>query len=85
MEQQSTDKARQKRGGPHSEHESSTNSEVCTLVVAIIAIVLTVATGATLIELNQRGRSEFDELEVRLSDLDAKYHGRRKSTPANEQ
>jgi hypothetical protein len=56
-----------------------------TLVVAIIATVLTVATGATLIELNRRGRSEFDELKVRLSDLDAKYHGRRKSTPANEE
>jgi uncharacterized membrane-anchored protein YhcB (DUF1043 family) len=44
-----------------------------TLVVAIVAVVLTVATGATLIELNRRGRAEFDELEARLSDLDAKY------------
>jgi hypothetical protein len=44
-----------------------------TFVVAIVAVVLTVATGATLIELNRRGRAEFDELEARLSDLDAKY------------
>jgi hypothetical protein len=40
-----------------------------TPLVVIFAIVLTVATGATLIE----GRAEFDELATRLSDLDAKY------------
>jgi DNA-binding ferritin-like protein (Dps family) len=44
-----------------------------TFVVAIIAVVFIVATAATLIELNRRGRAEFDELEARLSDLDAKY------------
>ena len=44
-----------------------------TLLVVIFAVVLTVATGATLIELNRRGRAEFDELATRLSDLDAKY------------
>jgi hypothetical protein len=44
-----------------------------TPLVVIFAVVLTVATGATLIELNRRGRAEFDELQTRLSDLDAKY------------
>jgi outer membrane murein-binding lipoprotein Lpp len=44
-----------------------------TPLVVIFAVVLTVATGATLIELNRRGRAEFDELATRLSDLDAKY------------
>ena len=40
-----------------------------TPLVVIFAVVLTVATGATLIELNRRGRAEFDELATRLSDL----------------
>ena len=44
-----------------------------TPLVVIFAVVLIVATGATLIELNRRGRAEFDELTGRLSDLDAKY------------
>ena len=44
-----------------------------TPLVVIFAVVLTVATGATLVELNRRGRAEFDELATRLSDLDAKY------------
>jgi hypothetical protein len=38
-----------------------------TLVVAIVAVVLTVATDATLIELNRRGRAEFDELKPDLA------------------
>ena len=42
-------------------------------LAAIFAVTLTVVTGATLIELNRRGRAEFDELQTRLSDLDAKY------------
>ena len=44
-----------------------------TPLAVIFAVVLTVATGATLVELNRRGRAEFDELATRLSDLDAKY------------
>ena len=44
-----------------------------TPLVVIFAVVLTVATGATLIELNRRGRAEFDELATRLRDLDATY------------
>jgi outer membrane murein-binding lipoprotein Lpp len=42
-------------------------------LVTIFAVILTVVIGATLIELNRRGRAEFDELQTRLSDLDAKY------------
>ena len=44
-----------------------------TPLVVIFAIVLTVATGATLTELNRRGRAEFDGLQPDLRDLDAKY------------
>jgi hypothetical protein len=44
-----------------------------TPIVVVFAVILVVATGATLVELNRRGRVEFDELETRLSELDAKY------------
>ena len=63
-----------------SEHEVRTPSRKVPLMatnstplVVIIAIALTVATGASLLELNRRGRAEFDELAARLSDVDAKY------------
>ena len=42
-------------------------------MVVIVASRFDIGDWATLIELNRRGRAEFDELAARLSDLDAKY------------